>query len=215
MDDYTVVTALDELAGMLGAVRKQQLPVHLLANASASPEPSLLLAIGQQPHRLVFDAPSNIDAPHFATGRNITALVYRDGAELRFEVQIQVIANYRGYPALQTSWPEQLIYRQRRKSFRVRLSNHESSRLDLYGDNGVLFRGELLDISASGFGALLEKSAPLVVGELLDYWLEIDGTSVSGMLEIQDLEISAQGRFMRIGVKLVKLEPKVQEQYRL
>lgn len=150
--------AVDELTSLLNTVHKQQLAVRILADASASPEPSLLLAIGQQPRRLVFDAPRDIDAPHFATDRNITALTYMDG------------------------------------------------------DNGGLLRGQPLDISAAGFGALIEKSAPLVVGELVDYSLEIGGVSVSGGLEIRDLATPAQGRFMRLGTNLVKQEPKPQQQ---
>ncbi|HEY7775360.1 MAG TPA: flagellar regulator YcgR PilZN domain-containing protein, partial [Kineobactrum sp.] len=212
MSDDIIVTAAHELTSLLGTVHKQQLSVSILGETSASPEPSLLLAIGHQTRRLVFDAPRAINAPHFAIGKHITALTYKEGAELRFDVQIQTIANYRGYPALQTSWPERVIYRQRRKSFRVRLGKDESSRLDLYGDNGGLLRGQLLDISANGFGALIEKSAPLVVGELVDYSLEVGGISVSGKLEIRDLATPAQGRFMRIGVNLVKLEPTVQKQ---
>ncbi|PLW83998.1 hypothetical protein CWI75_01195 [Kineobactrum sediminis] len=212
MSDDTVVSKADELTSLLGSVHKQQLAIRILAETSATPEPSLLLAIDHRPRRLIFDAPRNLDAAHFAVGKRITALTYKDGAELRFDVGIQAVAGFRGYPALQTSWPKQLIYRQRRKAFRVRLGSSENSRMELYGDDGNQLRGQLLDFSASGFGALIERSAPLVMGEIIDYSLDVGGVYFSGKVEIRDLTIPSQGRFMRIGAALVKLEPQAQKQ---
>lgn len=201
-----------EIASLLGSVQRQQLLVHLLSKTANSPEPSALLALSTRRQQLLFDAPRNVHTDAFHPGQVITAMAVREGAELRFDISILALESYRGYPALLTSWPRELIYRQRRKAFRVRIGKDWSSRLDLYDDGGKRVRGRLLDLSASGFGALIESSAPLRAGEEIAIALEISGVTLDLPVQVCDLRTPPLGRFMRIGAAFSGLSSQQQTQ---
>lgn len=195
----TGISDQEEIASLLGSVQRHQQLVHLRASSAPSPEPSILLATSARRRQLLFDAPRNLHADCYQPGQVLTATTVREGAELRFDISILALENYRGYPALRTTWPRELAYFQRRKAFRVRIGKDWSTRLDLYDDSGNRVRGRLLDLSASGFGALIERSAPLRAGEEIAVALEINGVTLDLPLQIRDLKTPPLGRFMRIG----------------
>lgn len=202
----------EQIATLLGSVQRQKLLVRLLSTSASGPEPSMLLAGSFRRQQLFFDAPRNLHTDSYQPGQVITAITFREGAELRFDTIILDIEDYRGYPALRTSWPAELIYHQRRKSFRVRIGKDRTSRLELYDDDGNHIRGRLLDLSADGFGALIERSAPLRTGEELAGALEISGIFLDLPVQIRDLKTPPLGRFMRIGAAFSRLKPQQQTQ---
>ncbi|MFO7552379.1 MAG: PilZ domain-containing protein [Haliea sp.] len=208
----TGISDQEQIATLLGSIQRHQLLVHLLSASASGPEPSMLLAGSFRRRQLLFDAPRNLHAGAYQPGQVITAMTVRDGAELRFDTEILGIEDYRGYPALRTSWPRQLIHHQRRKAFRVRIGKDRSSRLDLYDDGGNRVRGRLLDLSASGFGALIERSASLRAGEEVASALEIGGVTLDLPVKVRDLKTPPLGRFIRIGAAFSGLTPQQQTQ---
>lgn len=208
----TGISDQGQIAALLSSVQRHQLPVHLLAPAASAPEPSLLLAEHFRGRELVFDAPRDLDSGLYQSGRTITVLTVHNGAELRFDTEIIGAETFRGYPALRTTWPRNIVSRQRRKAFRVRIGDDSSSRLELYDDTGNRVRGRLTDLSLSGFGALIDRDAPLQAGEDVDSSLEIDGVSLTTSIRISDLRVPSQGRFMRIGAAFTGLTPQQQSQ---
>ncbi|MFN2329796.1 MAG: flagellar brake protein [Chromatocurvus sp.] len=211
MDD-TGISDQEQIATLINSVQRHQFAVHLLAITSSAPEPSLLLAGDPQRRQLVFDAPRDLESGLYEPGAVMTVMTSCNGAELRFDTEVIDTEVFKGYPALRTSWPNRVISRQRRKAFRVRIGEDRSSRLELFDDAGNRIRGRLIDLSLTGFGALIDRTAPLRTGEEIDSSLEIDGVSLATTIQLSDLRMPDKGRFMRIGAAFIDLRPQQQSQ---
>lgn len=211
MDD-TGISDQEQIATLINNVQRHQFAVRLLATNASAPEPSLLLAGDPQRGQLIFDAPRDLESGLYAPGTTLTVMTSCNGAELRFDTTVIGTESFKGYPALRTSWPGSVISRQRRKAFRVRIGEDRSSRLELFDGTGNRIRGRLIDLSLSGFGALIDRTAPLRAGEEVDSSLEIDGVSLATTIYLSDLRMPDHGRFMRIGAAFTGLAPQQQSQ---
>jgi len=210
--DDTGISDQQQIAILISNVQRHQFPVRLLATSASAPEPSQLLAGDPQRGELIFDAPRDLDSGRYAPGSTMTVMTSCNGAELRFDTAVIDTESFEGYPALRTRWPDSVISRQRRKAFRVRIGEDRSSRLELFDDAGNRIRGRLIDLSMTGFGALIDRTAPLRAGEELDSSLEIVGVSLATTIYLSDLRIPDHGRFMRIGAAFTELTPQQQSQ---
>lgn len=211
MDD-TGISDQEQIITLIGNIQRHQLAVRLLATNASAPEPSLLLAGDPQRGQLVFDAPRDLESARYAPGTTMTVMTSCNGAELRFDTAVIDSESFEGYPALRTSWPSRVISRQRRKAFRVRIGEDRSSRLELFDDTGNRIRGRLIDLSLTGFGALIDRAAPLRAGEEVDSMLEIDGISLTTAIFLGNLHMPDHGRFMRIGAAFTGLSPQQRSQ---
>lgn len=214
MSDDTSIADLDQVASLLDSVQRHQLCVNLLSASASAPEPSMLLASSRSNRQLVFDAPRNISDGLYQPGSVLTAMAVYQGAQLRFDSTVIGIDDaYQDYPALRTAWPDKVFTRQRRKSFRVRIGEDMSSRLELYDTDGKRIRGQLTDISLGGFGALIDHTAPLRVGEEIESLLEIEGgLSLITTIQLRDLRVPHMARHMRIGASFADLNPQQRAQ---
>lgn len=201
-----------EVTSILEHVRRHQFPVQLLAPEASAPETSMLLVADAGRQQLIFDAPRYFGSGVYDAGNVLTAMTTRNGAEVRFETQVIGTEPFEGYPALRTTWPRSIISRQRRKAFRVRIGEDMSSRLELYDEAGQRIRGQLTDLSLGGFGALIDRNAPLVAGEEIDSSLEIEGVLLATSINVNELRSPEKGRFMRIGAAFTTLLPQQQAQ---
>ena len=211
MDD-TGISDSEHIAALIGSVQRHQTTVHLLAASSGGPETSVLLASDHARGELVFDAPRDLESGIYSAGTRVTAMTSYGGAELRFDTEVLGTTAFKGYPALRTSWPDRVISRQRRKAFRVRIGEDRSSRLELFDDAGNRIRGRLIDLSLSGFGALIDRAAPLSSGEEIESSLEIDGVALITSIRVGDLRLPEHGKFMRLGAAFTGLTPQQQSQ---
>lgn len=213
MSDETGISDPQQVATLLDNIERHQLSVNLLSSSASAPEPSMLLASDLGSRQLVFDAPRDLAGGLYQPGTVVTAMAVLNGAGLRFDTEVIGTEAYQGYPALRTTWPGSVVTRQRRKSFRVRIGEDMSSRLELYDDAGNRIRGQLTDLSLGGFGALIDHNSPLSLGEEIESALEIDGgLSIVTTIQLRDLRAPPKGRFMRIGASFKDLKPQQQAQ---
>ena len=205
MDDR--ITDPGRIAALLDALQRQAAPVQLLLADSDSPELSLLLASSRRRKQLILDAPRGLEAGGDPRGVALTVLTRPNGAELRFDTTILAAEEFRGYPALRVAWPRSILSRQRRRAFRARVGGDRSGRLELYHEGRGLVRGRLTDLSAGGFGALVDRAAPLREREDVEGTLALDGLTLKTTIRIMAVRIPARGRFMRIGAAFRELSP--------
>ncbi|MHA7816875.1 MAG: flagellar brake protein [Pseudohaliea sp.] len=201
------ITDRNRIAALLDALRRQEAPVQLLPAAGDGQELSLLLACSRRRKQLVLDAPRGLQAGDDPAGRAITVLARLNGAELRFDTTILAAEEFRGYAALRAAWPHAVLYRQRRRAFRAPVGGDRSGRLELYDAAGRVVRGRLTDLSAGGFGALVDRAASLREREEVESTLAIDGLALKTTIRIMAVRIPARGRFMRIGAAFRGLSP--------
>lgn len=205
-----MVADRSRIDSLLNDVQRQSLPVQLLVPGASACEVSTLLAREAQPGELIFDAPRDFSGGLYRPGTILTAMTSHNGAELRFETEVLNAGTFEGFAALRTRWPDTVYYRQRRKTFRVRIDKNSNKRLELFDNDGRRVRGQLVDLSASGFGALIDRDASLQPGEELESLLELDGTTLLATVRLTAAQAAPKTRYMRVGAAFTELPPQAQ-----
>ncbi|MEZ5542756.1 MAG: flagellar regulator YcgR PilZN domain-containing protein [Pseudomonadota bacterium] len=89
-----------------------------------------------------------------------------DGIDIRFRTTLDSCDSHDGVVTYRTRLPAQLDYRQRRQDFRAPVPMAHRLRVLLEGRDGVLYEGELHDLSHGGAGVILpDVSSALVAGQ--------------------------------------------------
>lgn len=159
---------------------------------------------------IYLDAPPASAIASYRPGDRLQVRSRLDGTEVRFRTRLQLHSRYEGYPALLCEWPSELHHYERRLSFRVRVSGKNAEVALELDDAAEGHRGRLVDLSVGGFGALLDSSAHLNPGEVLDCSVELQGQQLGAQAAVQSYEQVPGTRFWRLGARFVDLEP-VQE----
>lgn len=202
-----VITDQPQIFGLLGRLREQRTLLHLRHPDQTRADLSILLDVSMDSDQLFFDAPRQPTVGEYRSGDSIIVQSNLDGVDTRFEVRVQRMKiDHEGYKTLVTSWPEHVVYRQRRNAFRVSLAG-KKIRLGLSPDEETMLSGQLVDISVGGFGALINRTAELQEGETVDCCLEIPDHVMSVEAEVRQLTRAPQTRYQRLSARFVNLDP--------
>lgn len=130
-----------------------------------------------------------------------------EGISARFRVNLKTTKRDQNPAIYVTALPEKIIYEQRRASFRVRVPQSVQISVTVVAASGNSYTGSLMDISAHGVGAYIDKSAPFDKEEQ-DYTCRIDlpdGTFISGEMEMKFLKMDEKLDQWQIGGQFVNL----------
>ena len=134
-----------------------------------------------------------------------------DGRDIRFTTRLLEQGGKRGAPYYMAAYPEHVDNPQRRREFRVNVPLDKGAQVVLHGAGGVQARGELRDLSPSGFSAHLDAADCARLG-LADGWrgncsLNIDSAAaLVGAVEVCHVKPAAAHLPARIGVCFVELD---------
>ncbi|QOC21233.1 flagellar brake protein [Wenzhouxiangella sp. AB-CW3] len=202
----TEITDHAQTYGLLGRLRDQRVLLHIRRPDQAEPDLSMLLTVDPERRELVFDLPPEPASQHYEGNEDLTVRTRLDGIDLRFSVQLRGLTDLQGFRALAAYWPNRIMYRQRRRSFRVKLAARAAP-IEISIDNETSISGSLIDISVGGFGALISRDVDLAEFERVDCSLELHNQRLKLQAEIRSLTDSTQPRYNRLGASFVEMDP--------
>lgn len=130
------------------------------------------------------------------------------GVETRFSAALEEVGDSAGIAWYRIRFPTEVLYVQRRVSFRVKVSMTAplTAVFDRPGCNSL--RGRILDLSEGGMGVEFDKGAGLRQGEILPCRMRLpDGQQFGCKLEVRHTSaVEDQGK-LRIGGRFVELTP--------
>jgi len=134
-----------------------------------------------------------------------------DGRDIRFTTRLLKQGGKQDAPYYMAAYPEHVDNPQRRREFRVNVPLAKGAQVVLRGTNGVQARGELRDLSPSGFSAHVDAVDCVRLG-LANGWrgacsLDIDSAAeLTGAIEVCHVKPAAEPLPARIGVCFVELD---------
>lgn len=129
------------------------------------------------------------------------------GASIHFRGTVLKIENDSTHSRILMTFPERLLYEQRRATFRVRMNSGSIVSITIRADSQIEFQGYLFDISSSGIGAYVESSADLLVREQ-PYHCKIHlpgGKFVSGEFQVRFLKQDKKLNQLQVGGQFLNL----------
>ncbi len=152
-----------------------------------------------------------LDPRRLAASPQVRVRVRLDGRDIRFTTRLLKQGGKRGAPYYMAAYPEHVDQGQRRREFRVNVPLDKGAQVVLRGTDGGQARGELRDLSPSGFSAHLAAADCERLG-LADGWrgacsLDIDSTAaLTGAIEVCHVKPATAHLPARIGVCFVELD---------
>lgn len=129
------------------------------------------------------------------------------GANIHFRGAVLKVENDSTHIRFLMTFPERLLYEQRRTTFRVRMNSGSIVSVTIRADSLVEFQGYLFDISSSGIGAYVEATADLLVREQ-PYYCKIHlpgGKFVSGEFQVRFLKQDKRLQQLQVGGRFLNL----------
>ena len=198
------------IAKLLGRLLGEKAGLHIWHPDCEQPHLSLLVGLKGR-SGLYLDAPPDSVIDLYEKGTPLLIRSRLDGTELRFRTRLQVLSRYDGYPALLCEWPSEVHHFERRMAFRVRVSGPDAF-VSLALEDEPRLRARLVDLSVTGFGALISRRARLSPGEVLDCALELRGQQLFTSADIQSFKEVPGTRFWRLGARFDQLDPSQERQ---
>lgn len=200
-----LITDRAEIARLLERMQRKRSTLSITSDALSEPFSSLLLHVSPAKGRLALDQlhPSDGDR-RMQIGTPLLAASRLDGVDARFGVIIERIFQHEGSRIYQAELPELLHYLQRRAAFRAVVPPEiplAPSRLK--DTTGAQIRAQLVDLSASGLGAMITGAVPIGVGEYLACDLNLPGARM-----VADVQVRATSKVLgnrRIGALFTDL----------
>lgn len=152
-----------------------------------------------------------LDPQRLAASPQIQVRARLDGRDIRFATRLLKQGGKRGAPYYMAAYPEHVDNPQRRREFRVNVPLDKGAQVVLHGAGGVQARGELRDLSPSGFSAHLDAAECERVG-LDNGWrgtcsLNIDSSAaLTGAVEVCHVKPATGPLPARVGVCFVDLD---------
>lgn len=169
-----LVTNPAQVASLLQKAMRARARLALRVATSPEPRSSLILAVDPTRRRLALDEPWP-QRPGPSPGERLAITTRVDGVELAFELQLEQCLQRRDGQVLQCHLPHSLVYRQQRRSFRIRVpEDSRMSRCVIAPADQPPRRARIVDLSSHGFGAVLLSRADLTIGDTLDCELSVD-----------------------------------------
>ncbi|MFA7387611.1 MAG: flagellar regulator YcgR PilZN domain-containing protein [Thiohalobacteraceae bacterium] len=131
------------------------------------------------------------------------------GVELSFNCDVEVHPARSGISFYRAALPEAIDYLQRRSSFRVRVGADLTVPVRLSLNKATASaEAVLVDLSVGGFGATLDSSVELTLGQVLPCVIQLPkGETLEANIEIRVVRVDPARPIQRIGASFRDLKP--------
>jgi len=128
------------------------------------------------------------------------------GIETRFSTSLEQAETESGIWLYRVHFPAEILYLQRRSSFRIPVSASSGVRVQLAKSDQEPFEARVVDMSETGLGVELQAYGQLQRGEVLACSLFLpERKPISCKFEVRYTEILSQPQKHRVGGRLVEL----------
>ena len=129
------------------------------------------------------------------------------GIETRFSGGLEEVGDASGIAFYRLRFPKEVLYLQRRASFRVRIAMATPLAAVLERDGDAL-RGRVIDLSEGGIGVEFSQHVIVHPGEIVACRMRLpDGQQMGCKLEIRHVMAFQEQSKVRIGGRFVELDP--------
>lgn len=140
--------------------------------------------------------------------RTLQAGAQVQGVETRFSGAIEEAADANGIAYYRLRFPREVLYIQRRTSFRVKVGMTTPIAAVFDRNDGRQLRGRIIDLSEGGMGVEFSQHVTLQPGEIVPCQMRLpDGQHLGCKLEIRHTSGAKEQNLMRIGGRFVELHP--------
>jgi len=138
-----------------------------------------------------------------------------DGIEIGFDGEVEELVEYEGRPAYLVNFPDELIYNQRRKAFRVPISLDTDYMISLKNKNQVC-DGLITNVSHGGLRIQFDNRVKFEFkkyGKIEScYFITSDGKEIDCPVEVRNIVRDNEHRTIKVGVKF-SITNRMQQQY--
>lgn len=139
--------------------------------------------------------------------RSLTAGAQVQGVETRFSGAIEEVGSKNGIAFYRLAFPKEVLYLQRRTSFRVKVGMATPIAAVFDRADGRQMRGRITDLSEGGLGVEFTQHVTLQPGEIMPCQMRLpDGQQLGFRLEIRHAA-DGDASNIRAGGKFVELHP--------
>lgn len=140
--------------------------------------------------------------------RRLNASATVQGVETRFSGTLEEVGESSGIAFYRLPFPQEVLYVQRRTSFRVKVSMTAPVAAVFERGDGNALRGRILDLSEGGMGVEFSQSVSLQPGEIVPCQMRLpNGRQVGCKLEVRHCSASDDQARVRVGGRFVELHP--------
>ena len=137
----------------------------------------------------------------------LQASAQAQGIETRFSGALEEVGDSSGIAYYRLRFPQEVLYLQRRASFRVRIAMTAPLAAVLERD-GDMLRGRVIDLSEGGIGVEFTQHVIVHPGEIVACRMRLpDGQQVRCKLEIRHVMAFQEQNKIRVGGRFVELDP--------
>lgn len=198
------------IAGLLRRILEQRALLRVTVPGVRGSFNSAILRMHPDQNLLVLDE-LNPRAGHqrLLEIRNLNAAAQVQGIETRFGGAVEEIGTDSGIAFYCLAFPTEVLYAQRRTSFRVRVAMTTPVAVVFERPGGNALRGRIVDLSEGGMGVEFTQHVSLHPGEILPCQMRLpDGQQVGCKLEIRHSNChGAEQNKVHVGGRFVELQP--------
>lgn len=164
---------------------------------------------------LIFDEfkpTPNLTSDRSMIGQVLTIQAYVDGVALEFKTRVIATGRQEGTRYYKTSFPTQIIYEQKRGSFRVSTTIDQRIPVNFQLVTGEKFKGELFDISSGGISIALrngtmnpDTSRGVLISECV---IQLPGIKETFRCQLELRNIRQAGRMQLVGTSFHDISPR-------
>ncbi len=204
------VKSRSEIISLLSRLSKHHTLLSITLADSTKIFGSMILEVNDEKRYLVLDElyPRN-ELKKSLLNNKLSIETQLDGIEIRFNVQVDAIAEKDEIEYYKVSYPAYVYHHQRRASYRVNTSISNPVPIALSTEDDVLLHAELRNISLGGISARINSNNTqiLAVGDELPTCIihTPDGKKIVGALEVSRIEEGTTSQSTRVGARFIHI----------
>ncbi len=213
-ENYDLISDPVRIAGALAEINRHLILVSVRLDADGPLYDAHVVRIDQEGQRLFLDGLEPAEAvPCLSPGQDLFVFATMRGIAVRFAVSVDdVLSDERDGILYACSYPEQMLYLQRRDLFRVQLPRYAQHTASIRCAEGEDIVARLIDLSVRGF-CLEAKASELGdtrIGQRCRYqdlYLPENRTALSGVATLVNLRASPNPDMLYAGFTIEDMDP--------
>lgn len=197
------------VAGLLRRLIEQRVLLRVTVPGMRGSYNSAILRLGEAQDFLILDE-LNPRRGHeqLLEVRRLNASAQVQGIELRFSGELLEVGQTAGIAFYRLPFPDELLYLQRRGSFRVPVGMATPVTAVFQRPDENSLRGRIVDLSEGGMGVEFNQRVRLQPGEILPCQMRLpDGQQLRCKLEVRHTSAPEDQNKVRLGGRFVELQP--------